>query len=350
MCAMSTPPRPPQTTFLAGVVIVGGLLVVMGAFERVAQLRTLEMQQTLAETIDDVQYRGLGLDVSDLQTLLHVGSMVAAASAVAMAVLGWFVLQRSRQARVGLAVLSVPLVISTLLTADFLAPVVVMASVMLWMQPSRDWFNGVTPPPRPEPAEREAAPSSPVGAPPAYPPIGAGPSGEPRPFAGFGTAAAPAPYAFPAQPTPDRRPSALVWACVLTWIFSGLVAIGLVVAAVELTGDPDRYLDEARQMYADNGTEISEDLLVASALVMVAGFVVWCAAAAVCAWFAYRRHVWAQVTTATSAGVAGAGFLLMSLIAGPVFLVPLAACSVSLALLLRPEVRRWYASRGTMRP
>ena len=92
---------------------------------------------------------------------LRVTLMVTAACAAATAILGWYVLQRSRGARVASSVLAVPLFLSGLFVSGLVgggmfSAVVVAAIVMLWFQPARDWFDGVTraPLPAPEPAPK----------------------------------------------------------------------------------------------------------------------------------------------------------------------------------------------------
>ena len=75
--------------------------------------------------------------------IMRVFGMVAAGCATAAAILGYHVLQRSRSARLALTLLAVPLFLSGMVTGGFLSSVVAAAAVMLWFQPSRDWFNGV---------------------------------------------------------------------------------------------------------------------------------------------------------------------------------------------------------------
>ena len=56
--------------------------------------------------------------------------------------LGYHVLQRSRPARLGLSVLALPLFFGGLATGGFLTSLVVAATVLLWLGPSRAWFDG----------------------------------------------------------------------------------------------------------------------------------------------------------------------------------------------------------------
>lgn len=353
---MSSPPRPRQVTFAAGLIIGGSVLLVLSAFDQVSGLRTLETREAVQEFLADPPGDGLGLQVEDVLTILRVLAMAAAACAAAMAVLGIQVLQRSRSSRLMLSVLSVPLMVTGLAAGGVIAPVVTVSVVMLWLQPARDWFDGITPPQReaatPAPTPEVAAPHQPPRS--TYPGPPEAPSAEPRPYPGFGSA--PAPYVGAPGPgapgTPSapaaKRPAAVVWACSLTWALSGLVAVGMALSALVIALSPDLVMDELRRQEPSLADDVSEDLLVGTAIVMAAVLVVWCSGAVVVAWFAFRRASWAQVTLVVSAAVAGAVCLVGTLAGSFPLVVLLAGCSVTVALLLRPEVRRWYAGRGTI--
>lgn len=346
---MSTPARPPQATMAAALVIGGSVLLVLAVFQQVADLRSLENREAVATFLSEPPGEGLGLSVEEVLTILRVVAMVAAGCATAMAVLGVQALRRSRSARVGLSVLAVPLMITGFLAGGFLAPVVCVAVVMLWLQPSRDWFDGRTPPPRPTPT----APEPPAERPTTLP--AAPPSHEPRPYAGFGSPT-PAPLPYAGAPVPARgpapaatpRPAAVLWACALTWVGTGLVAVGMVLIGVWVAVTPDAVMDTLREQDPARAEEVTEDLLVGAVIAMVLLVVVWCVAAAVVAWFAFRRATWAQVLLAVSAGCAGLICLVMVLLGGFLLIAVMAACSVSVALLLRPESRAWYAGRGSI--
>lgn len=371
---MSSPPRPRQVTFTAGLIIGGSVLLVFSVFESISGLRSLATREAVEEFLAEPPGNGMGLSVENVLTMLRVASMVAAACAVAMAILGIQIFKRSHSARIALSVLAVPLMVTGLTTGGVLAPVVTVAVVMLWMQPARDWFAGIEPRPAPEqasrpepPAWRQDPPSEvPPTVPPSAPPAASGPgrpsppgsvpesvpgSGEPRPYAGFGTTApqpaGTSPYGVP-QASPADRPGAVLWACVLTWTLSGLVALGMLASAVVIALSPDLIMDELRRQEPSLAADLSEDLLVATTVAMAVVLVVWCAAAIVFAWFAFRRARWAQVTLLVSAGIAGAVCLLATLAGSFPLLLILAGCGVTFSLLLRPEVRAWYASRGTI--
>ena len=360
---MSSPPRPPQTTFAAGLVIGGSILLVLFAFQSISGLRSLETREAVEEFLSGPPGDGMGLSVPDVLTIMRVLTMVAASSAVAAAILGFYALQRSRSARVALSVLAPVVATTGLVLGGLLSSAVAVAVVMLWLQPSRDWFDGVTPSPaperRPDPAptpDRELP--SPWGPPPSQ---GAAPTTtRPRPYTGFGNApqtqagpvqGAPAPqspYGAVRPSAPGRRPGAVLWAAVLTWVMSGLMAGGMVMATVVIGLSPELVMDEVRRREPTMADDITEDMLLGTMIAMAAIVVLWCAAAAVFAWFAFRRASWGRVALMISAGVAAACCLLGAAVGSFPLLVPLAACAVTVSLLLRPEVRAWYSARGTI--
>jgi hypothetical protein len=71
----------------------------------------------------------------------------------------------------------------------------------------------------------------------------------------------------------------------------------------------------------------------------------WSVAAIALAVLAWRRVRWAWIGLTISAGIAG-GLCLLVIVGAFVFAVPLAACGATVALLLRPESRAWFADRG----
>ena len=153
--------RPPQVTLAGWLVVVGSVIVVLMAFDQAALLRSLDTREAVEEYLSRPPGDQLGLGVQGMLTLLRVVWTVAAVSAAAAAVLGWFALRRSKGARIGLSWLAVPLFITSFFYvgspgASALPAMVTAAIVMLWFQPARDWYDGITraapEPPRPLPA------------------------------------------------------------------------------------------------------------------------------------------------------------------------------------------------------
>lgn len=348
--------RPRQVTFAAALIMGGSALIVASVFERIAGLGSLETQQAIDTFLSEPPGDGLGLSAASVETILRVLSMVAGGCATAAAILGFHVLKRTRSARLGLAVLAVPLFISGMAVGGFLASLVVASSVMLWFQPSKDWFDGVVR--RPADAERRDAAGTGAGH--AAPPPPAGP----RAVQGFGSApgggaAAPGSTvtlpdqsesarsasdqsaARPAAPAP--RPGALLWACLITWSICGLGMLFMALSVLTLIAAPDLVFDEIDRQNPDLAAEgLSRSSIITGTYVSAAIVLLWGAAAVTFAVLAFRRVAWGRTALMICAGVAGAVCLVGSLFSIALAL-PFVACTATFALLMRPDVRAWFA-------
>lgn len=338
MTEPSAPPRPRQVTLAAWLIMVGSVFVVLSVFERISALQTLETQQSVEQFLSEPPGDGLGLGVQGVIDLIRTFAMVAGGFATAAAILGYHVLRRSRGARLALTILALPLFVTGLVAGGFVSSVVVAAAVMLWFQPARDWFNGVT---------REAQPQA---ARPAPPP----PRTEARPVVGFGSASATttsdpvAPLAgwpsAPAGPGPGAgpRPPAVTWACVVTWACAGLVAVLMAVSIAVLAASPHLVLDELHRQNPDLAAQGVTDSMVLGGTYVLGGVVIlWSLLAGVLALLTFRRVNWARVALVVSASLA-AFLCLLGLITQVLMVLPLVACVVTLALLVRPDARAWF--------
>lgn len=328
----------------AWLVMAGSALVVVSVFERITSLRNLETRRAIERFLSEPPGDGLGLDVPAAITVLQTVSMVAAGCAAAAAILGFHVLRRSRSARLGLTVLAVPLFFTGMVAGGFLSSLVAAAAIMLWLEPARDWFDG-----RP-PRTQERPGTSPSAAVPAPPP----PPSAPRPHEGFGRPgpggppAAPSPYGAPGtQAVPPaaratgQRPDTVLWACVVTWVFTGLACVLLGASALVVATNPDLVMDELHRQNPDLAAQGVTDRTVRVATYVTAGVtVVWSAAAAVLALLVFRGIGWARLALVGSAAAAGLVCLVASF-GSPLMVVPLVACAATLSLLMRPEVRAW---------
>jgi hypothetical protein len=214
--------------------------------------------------------------------------------------------------------------------------VVTAAIVMLWFQPARDWFDGVNRPP----------PSPAVATPPAVDRDSLrDPLRDPLRDLPPPTAPPLYPTAYAAGPgrTVDAaavRPSALTWACVLTWLGSAATFFLMAVLVLALVADPGVVAD-ARSQNPDLADVGLTDSSLRHALYATAGLAMaWSAAAVTLALLVWRRVRWAATWLAVSAGAAGL-LCLLTVIGSVTFVVPLAVCAAALALLLRPESRAW---------
>lgn len=336
MSSPSTPPpapaRPRQTT-LAGWLIMGGsVLVVVTAFQRMNGLHSLETQQAVQTFVAGAPGSNIGVSAADVLGALRVLCLVAAGCATAAAILGYEVLRRNRAARVALAVLAVPLFLSGMVTGGFLSSVVAASSVMLWLQPSRDWFAGREARPAPGRASVPTAPAQPTA--------------PPEPGQAAQSTPASRPEHLPRLATdPGVRPPALAWACALTWVFAGLTALLMSTSIALLAASPDVVFEELHKQdprLADAGLT---DAALRSATFAVGGvLVVWSLLAVVVAVLAFRRVRWARGVLLVSAVASAVCCLLAS--AGQLLMVlPLAASIVAVVMLVRPDVKAWFDRR-----
>ena len=352
-----TPPRPPQVTVAAWMIMVGSVFVVLIVWDRIAALHSIDTRKALEPILADQRMKDAGIELNDLLAVIRIVSMVAAGCATAMVVLGYQTLQRSRGARLALTVLAVPLFISGLATGGYVSSAVAAAVGTLWLGNARLWFDGKAVPDGPGTAARTSHPANRPVWPPPYDP------GQPvaaRTHAaavGPGSAAtaqwsptapavwAPPPtsrYGEPAATASRARPAALVWACVLTWIFSALAAAVFVTSVVVLAQNPDLILDKMHEQNPDLASQgVSDHLILVVCYVTCVALAVWSVVAAVLAVLAFRRKRLALYGLLVSAAGA-AVFCLLGVLGSLIVLVPLAAAVVTIGCLVRPEVRAWF--------
>lgn len=375
------------------------MIVLLGAFEAMSTLRTMETREMLERFLSEPPGSALGLDFEGARRMRHVAILVLAASAAAAAILGWFALRRDRVARIALSVLAVPLFVAGSIAGGFASAVVTVSIVMLWLEPARSWFAGrplperfrlpreggrtderparpgggaspYLPPHQPgrpsaggwgtpgaggTPGPGDGPTQAPWGRPgaeqppaqqPAQQPWGPPHGQQPAPYQGFGSAPQ-GPWGYGAAPA--HRPTGVLVACIVTWVASGLAALGMIASTVVLAADPGGVLAELTELepaLADQGvtTELLVGLMVTVTIVVVA----WSIASSVFAFYALRRAGWARIALIVSAGVAVGLGLLMALSAPPLLFF-VAAAGATVGLLLNRDVSRWYAARGQMR-
>jgi hypothetical protein len=131
----------------------------------------------------------------------------------------------------------------------------------------------------------------------------------------------------------------------VTWVCTGFAALILVVSIVTLAQDAQPVLDEAyRQNPQLSEQGFSEHDLLVMLYVVIGLMLVGCAAAATLAVLLYRGHRWAWYALVVAAGLSTM-FFLASALGSPVGLVPGAASAMTIAFLVRPEVRAWLVRR-----
>ncbi len=359
----ATEPRPTQVTAAAWMIMVGSVFVVLMVWDRLAGLHSLDSQKSLQSVLDTPGLKGSGLEISDLMAVVRVMSMVGAACATAMVILGYQALHRSRSARIGLSVLAIPLFVAGLVTGGFVAAIVVAAVATLWLRPARLWFDGrsatsgapahpamqprmsarpdeerppQTPPPTPQqtsPPPAQQTPWPPAQLPPSQQQWGPPPVWTPPPTSAY-DAGAP-------STRPATRPAALLGACLVTWTVTGLALVTLLGSIAVLATDSGYVLDSMHRQnpgLTDQG--VSDHAILVTAFVMCGLFVLWAVAALVVAAFCFRGRRWAWYALLVfAAGLAA--FSVLGAIASLLMLLPLAAAIAVVTMLVRPEVRAW---------
>lgn len=341
-----TEQRPPQVTLASGIVMFASILVLLTAWERVSALGSLETQDAIRAALAEAPFSSLGLDVQSATGVLRVVMMVAAASACATAILGWYVRKPDRSARLALSIFAVPVFLSGMTVGGLAGSFVAAGAAMLWLAPGREWFatGRWTPPaPRPEPSVRDAALRR---TPPPTSPPPQGPTGQSQPPPPSGSA-----YGTPPSPPPSwqqqhhqlhARPGAMVAAFVITVVMAGgLLTMSLLwVAIAALSPDLLRSVLDEQPELVDQG--LSFDQVRDTVLAFAGAFIVWCVVALVLAGFAMARRDWARRGLMVIAAFSAVGCMFFVL-ESPLVVFPAMAGVATVICLRRVEVRRWFA-------
>lgn len=384
MSTAEIPPRPRQLVLAAGVVIGGSAFLVAAVFDSLSKLQSVDTRAQLRDAVSSAAGKDRGLSLDSAIEVMRVALSVTAACAAIAFVLGIFVVQRHRGARVALSVVAVPLLVTAPLVGGFLGAFVAVAALMLWTGPASDWYAG-RPIRQPAPprgggdrqgrsslTSRRTPPAQPSGppAPPAVAPPGADPheapstretSSTPGATQGFGTATpdplapeatAASPYATTpwaqqtgAVPGPSAAapvPTSVRVACLLSWTFSGTVALMYLAGVVAMIVDRGAIVDRVVDSPAWRQAGVDDDALVPLLWFGVLLFLAWSLGAVVLAYFTWRRHDWARYLLAVSAGLA----LLVGAIAFPIGILHQLACAATIGTLFTPSARAWFAGRG----
>jgi hypothetical protein len=328
----ATTARPRQTTMAGTMVMLAATFVVLSVWDTVSRLRSIETRESIESFLKDAPGNDLGLSVESMIQLLHGIAIVAALCSVAAIALGWQVLQRSRQARVVLSVLAVPIFITGLVAGGFMSSLVAVATAMLWLSPSREWFAGlpIPEPVKPGQARRDINVQALSGKP-----------AEPSPT----TVETSVPSGWSvAADAPVKRPDPVTVALVLTIVMGGIVFLMTLLSLVVLATQPDLVLEELHRQNPDLEDQgISESLLLTTSYVSGALAMAWSALAIVLAVLTAGRREWAAKGLLISSA-ACALFCLVATLASPVALIPAISAIATVSFLRRPDVRAWLAA------
>lgn len=385
MSEPSTSARPRQLTMAGGFVIGGSVLLLLTVFDTFTSLQSVEMREEVTEVLSSPTGKGLGISVGEALSLMRGGLMVAAACAAAAAVLGVYALQRHRGARIALSVLAVPILLTAPLTGGLVGALVVVATVMLWSGPARDWFagrpvrqpaerpvpspaTGALPPPQPPPAPQPPAsgqyPTGPAdelqdgaqggaqGDAPAARISTTGTSTTPAATSGFGErtlqqSQEPRQHHSHAGPRTGSTamdssavPRTVKVACALTWVFSGVVALLYAGVLIALAVAQDRIVDYFTRTPEWERANLEPGLLLPALWLGGLMFLGWAVGACVLAWFTWRRQNWARWLLVASAGTA----VVVALFAFPFGLVHQIACVAVIVCLASASAKQWFGS------
>jgi len=355
--------RPGQVTLAGWMVMIGSAIVVLTCFDQVSGFQTVDRREAIAKFLSEPPGDGLGLDVDGAIVVLRTLAMVTAGLATACLILGWHVLRRHRPSRVALTIVCVPLFFTGIVAGGFFSSVVAASALMLWSRPARDWFDGVSAASTGREVRHPSGavgpgttihsriesgtttPAAPYTETPSQPPAepDADPSADPAQAPPLG-----APYAGLAPPLPvvRHRPDAVLWACVLTWAFSGVTALCLIASVALVPLNREEFLAQAHRQNAELAKSgVSDGALLAMAVIALVGMVLWAIAAMVLAWLVWVGYDWARIALVCSAATAG----ILALIAVFALVVPLpvmVACGVSMRLLLSPQAAAWGRTRA----
>jgi hypothetical protein len=343
MAETRVPPRPRQVTFAGIAAATTCAVLVLVLFEQMTQVHSIQTRQAVADALSQPPFKGSGIGIGQALGVLHAIVLLSGALAAAGCVLGVFALLRHRGARLGLTVVAVLLVVTSLFLTGLLPVIVAAAAGVLWTPQARAWFDGRAYE-RPTPSARVAArpgPATPTHRS-SVDPSWAPPAAARRAAPAVLPAVPPSvPRAIPDAAGPGRRPAVVVAALVLTWVVSGLVAAAVVARMVAGLVDKTSLFEQVQR--DDQAGRLGHDPNAVLGTLLVVGvlLVLWCLAAAGLGIAAYQRVESARIALLVSAGLS-AVFSLVALLGTLAALVPLAGSVAVVVLLLLPAARSWF--------
>lgn len=387
------PVRPRQVTMAVVMAVVGSLVLVIGLFDTLARMRTPETRKAIDQFLAEAPGNSLGVTTGQVLEVMRAVAFVSGALAAAGLVFAIYVVQRHRGARIGLTAVA-GLLVLTVPVAGLMPVFLVVAAVLLWSQPARDWYAGRAPAPatagasrvfsqsdpgapRPEqpspdpyapgpyghaPQEQPPAAPAPYGQPQAAP-YGQPPYGEPNPGPygqqPYGQPAQqpvypppyaptpyPSPYGYQHQPTrdPDKRPLTVTIAAVLTWLGAGSMLVLMLVFAAVLASGGGAFVDEFDRAARNSDVTLRSNQVLAVGWVIAVVFIVWSLAAIVLAILAMRRSNPGRIALVVSTVMTA--LLSLLAIASVLSAVTLILAIATVILLFTGGANDWYARRA----
>lgn len=320
------PPRPRQVTLGSGLALVSCVLLIFTMLDSMPRMRSVEMRDTVRDALTTPPGSGLGIEVETVLSLLRATVLLTGGLAAAGAVLAVFTLKRHHGARIGLSVIAVLMLFTATFVSGLLPLVVAIGAVMLWGHEARDWFAGRSP--RTDP-HAFSGPSRTVEQ----------PIQTVQPFQPV-QQAVPPPYPTDLR---SRRPVTVIVAAWLTWGFSAITVLFLVLLVLVLLADQGRLIQTLQDNPQIAAYGYSDRDLLGGMWVIAAVGLFWSLAAMALAVLAFRRVNLGRiglVVSAVPAGIIGVATLIGLLHAMAAF--------ATVALLFSGGSNRWYA--GTEPP
>src|SRR5689334_8333161 len=120
MSPSETSARPSQVTVAGWAVAIASVMLAVGVFDAMRNLHSVDTREEVTRALSTGSAKGLGISVDDALTAMRWALFVSGAAAAAAAILGVFVLQRNKGARIGLTVAAVPIVLASPISGSFL--------------------------------------------------------------------------------------------------------------------------------------------------------------------------------------------------------------------------------------
>src|SRR6476659_5345627 len=106
MSEQKGPVRPRQVTMAVVMAVIGSLVLVIGLFDTLAQMRSADARDAIDEFLSQAPGNTLGVTTGQVIEVMQTLAFVSGALAAAGLVFAIYVIQRHRGARIGLTVVA----------------------------------------------------------------------------------------------------------------------------------------------------------------------------------------------------------------------------------------------------
>ncbi|RYE79976.1 MAG: hypothetical protein EOO74_02865, partial [Myxococcales bacterium] len=130
--------RPHQAGMGAWMVIAAAAIHVLGSFDAMRGLRSIETKERVDEALRSMAGSGLQMTRDQMLDVMHIGVLVSGAAATAAVVMGIQALRRDRTAPWVLILLSVLVIGGSIMFDPLMGMFVGAGTALLWSGPDRD--------------------------------------------------------------------------------------------------------------------------------------------------------------------------------------------------------------------